>query len=66
VSLIPAMAKAVDSSDRRIYRSLTDPKPTRQIVMAWNPFRFQSRLLEAFKTNLRVVAAACAKPRKKS
>lgn len=53
VSLIPAMAKAVDSSDRRVYRSLSVPKPTRQIVMVWNPFRFQSKLVEALKCKLR-------------
>jgi LysR family transcriptional regulator, hydrogen peroxide-inducible genes activator len=62
VSLIPAMARAVDSSDRRVYRSLGEPKPSRQIVMAWNPFRFQSKLVEAFKDHLR----QCAKAERKS
>lgn len=62
VSLIPAMARAVDSSDRRVYRSLGDPKPTRQIVMAWNPFRFQSKLVDAFKEHLR----HCAKVERKN
>lgn len=63
VSLIPAMARAVDVSDRRVYRSLGDPKPTRQIVMVWNPFRFQSKLVEAFKVNLRNIAEKGAKRR---
>ncbi len=53
VSFIPAMARAVDSSERRIYRSLGEPKPSRQIVMVWNPYRFQSRLVEAFRSTLR-------------
>jgi LysR family hydrogen peroxide-inducible transcriptional activator len=53
VSLIPAMARALDVSDRRIYRSLSGTKPTRKIVMMWNPYRFQSRLLESFKLQLR-------------
>lgn len=53
VSLIPAMAQALDSSDRRVYRSLTGQRPQRTITMVWNPYRFQSRLLEAFKNHVR-------------
>ncbi len=53
ISLIPAMARALDSSQRRVYRSLSGTKPTRDIIMAWNPYRFQSQLLEAFKERLR-------------
>ncbi|MEZ6049842.1 MAG: LysR family transcriptional regulator [Planctomycetaceae bacterium] len=53
VSMIPAMARRRDQSDRRIYRSLTSPKPIRTIAVAWNPYRFQSRLLQAFRECLR-------------
>lgn len=53
VSMIPAMARERDQSDRRIYRSLTRPKPMRTIAVAWNPYRFQSRLLSAFRETLR-------------
>ncbi len=53
ISLIPEMARALDSSDRRVYRSLTGSTPTRKIVMAFNPYRFQSRLMESFKKQLR-------------
>lgn len=53
VSFIPAMARVVDSSERRVYRSLSQPKPSRQIVMVWNPYRFQSRLMESFRALLR-------------
>jgi LysR family transcriptional regulator, hydrogen peroxide-inducible genes activator len=53
ISLIPAMARNLDSSPRRVYRSLSGEKPSREIVMAWNPYRFQSRLIEAFKQELR-------------
>ena len=49
VSMIPAMARRRDESDRRVYRSLSRPKPTRTIAVAWNPYRFQSRLLKAFR-----------------
>jgi LysR family hydrogen peroxide-inducible transcriptional activator len=53
ISFIPAVASALDSSARRVYRSLSGAKPTRRIVIAWNPYRFQSRLVEAFKQRLR-------------
>ena len=53
VSMIPAMARVLDQSDRRVYRSLSGKKPTRKIAVVWNPYRFQSRLIEAFKDRLR-------------
>ncbi len=56
VSMIPAMAKVLDASDRRIYRSLAGPKPTRSIAAVWNPYRFQSKLLQAFREHLRSYA----------
>ncbi len=57
VSMIPAMARVLDQTDRRIYRSLTGKKPTRTIAVVCNPYRFQSRLLEAFRERLRRYAA---------
>jgi len=56
VSMIPAMARVLDQSDRRVYRSLSGRKPTRRIAVIWNPYRFQSRLLEAFRERLRQYA----------
>lgn len=53
VSLIPAMARQLDRSDRRVYRSFAGKKPTRTIAVAWNPYRFQSRLLTHFREKLR-------------
>jgi LysR family hydrogen peroxide-inducible transcriptional activator len=53
VSMIPAMARRRDESDRRVYRSLSRPRPMRTIAVAWNPYRFQSRLLKAFRQHLR-------------
>lgn len=53
ISMIPKMARDLDHSDRRVYRSLSGIKPTRKIAVVWNPYRFQSRLLEAFKDRLR-------------
>lgn len=53
VSMIPAMARQVDQSDRRVYRSFTGRRPTRTVAVVWNPHRFQSRLLRAFRKCLR-------------
>ena len=52
ISMIPAMARRRDQSDRRVYRSLSGPKPMRTIAVAWNPYRFESRLLKAFREHL--------------
>ncbi len=49
ISMIPEMAKQLDQSNRRVYRSFTGKKPTREIAMVWNPYRFQSRLQKAFR-----------------
>ncbi len=46
--MIPAMARAVDSSKHRVYRAISGNKPTRKIIMVSNPYRFQSRLVKAF------------------
>jgi LysR family hydrogen peroxide-inducible transcriptional activator len=53
VSMIPEMARCRDQSDRRVYRSLSRPRPTRKIAVAWNPYRFQSRLQKTFREHLR-------------
>lgn len=53
VSMIPAMARELDQSDRRVYRSFAGRKPTRTIAVVRNPYRFQSRLLRAFCKCLR-------------
>jgi LysR family hydrogen peroxide-inducible transcriptional activator len=56
VSMIPAMARQLDQSDRRVYRSLAGRKPTRTVAAVWSPYRFQSRLLKAFRERLRRIA----------
>lgn len=53
ISMVPAMAVNVDESERRVYRSIAGSRPTRTIAMVWNPYRFQSRLLETFKQLIR-------------
>lgn len=56
VSLIPRMARNADTSDRRIYRPISAPTPTRTVVMVWNPYRFQSKRLKRFQECLRRAA----------
>ena len=61
ISLIPQMARALDTSDRRVYRSLQGPAPSRSILLVWNPYRFQSQLVERFKETVRSLAGTPAK-----
>jgi LysR family transcriptional regulator, hydrogen peroxide-inducible genes activator len=61
VSMIPEMAKRMDQSTQRVYRSIDGVKPTRTLVAVWNPYRFQSRLLREFRDHLRGYAEAFQK-----
>ena len=56
VSMVPNMAVKLDTSERRQYRSVAGDTPKRTIAMVWNPYRFQSRLLENFKDAVRSYA----------
>ena len=53
VSLIPKMARDLDESERRIYRSVSGERPIRTIGVITNPYRFHSRLMTAFLEHLR-------------
>jgi len=52
ISLIPEMTRQCDVSKSRLYRSLSGIKPMRTIVVAWNPYRFKSRLADSFRKML--------------
>ncbi|QDV62393.1 LysR family transcriptional regulator [Crateriforma conspicua] len=52
VSMIPEMARRLDQCDRRVYRSLGKPRPSRTIVAVTNPYRFHSRLFAEFQAKL--------------
>lgn len=56
ISMIPEMAKRLDRSKRRVYRSFCNPRPTRTIVCVTNPYRFHSRLFREFQQRLRSYA----------
>ncbi len=53
ISIIPQMARCLDYSDRRVYRSFSDLKPTRTIAMMWNPYRYQSKWIKILREHLR-------------
>jgi LysR family transcriptional regulator, hydrogen peroxide-inducible genes activator len=53
ISLVPEMARKVDASERRIYRSFSGEKPSRTVAMMWNPDRFQSISVKKFMSFLR-------------
>jgi LysR family hydrogen peroxide-inducible transcriptional activator len=61
ISLIPAMARARDASDCRVYRSLAGEKPTRMIVAISNPYRYHSKLFRHFQEHLQGATAAAKK-----
>jgi LysR family hydrogen peroxide-inducible transcriptional activator len=54
VSIVPEMARKVDASDQRVYRTFTGNKPVRTIAMMWNPDRFLSQATQALMQHLRL------------
>ena len=48
VSMVPDMARLLDHSKQRVYRSISGAKPMRKVVLVRNPYRFQSQLVKAF------------------
>ena len=42
VSIVPEMARRLDTSDRRVYRSFTGEKPYRTVALMWNGQRRRS------------------------
>ena len=49
ISFIPAMARTRIGTMRSQYRSLEAAKPKRTVIMVWNPYRFQSRLVKRLR-----------------
>lgn len=62
ISMIPAMARERDQGPRRVYRSLSGPRPTRRVAVAWNPDRFQSRLTQRFRRFLAEYSRGSLRP----
>ena len=53
VSIVPEMARRIDASDRRVYRSFSGEKPVRTIAMMWIAYRFQSKSVKALMEHIR-------------
>lgn len=58
VSIIPDMARQIDTSVRRTYRSFSGGKPSRTVAMIWNPARFQSKAAQTLMQHLRLQCAS--------
>lgn len=58
ISVIPEMARRLDLSDRRVYRSFSGEKPLRSISMVWNPSRYQSKWVKELMEHLRSTKSA--------
>lgn len=48
ISIVPNMARSMDQSSKRIYRSFVEPTPTRTIAAVTNPNRKRSQALDRF------------------
>lgn len=59
VSIVPEMARRLDLSDRRVYRSFSGERPTRTVALMWNPERFQGKAVKALLQFLRRHGSAC-------
>lgn len=57
VSIVPEMARKIDLSNRRIYRSFSGEKPVRTVAMMWNSYRYQGKAFKALMEHLRQHAA---------
>ena len=57
ISIIPEMARRLDTCGRRTYRSFSGERPFRTVAMIWNPYRYRSKWTLALMEHLRSVAA---------
>jgi len=62
VSIVPEMARKIDTSTQRSYRSFTSTKPSRTIAMMWNPDRFLSKSTKTLMDHLRHQRKAVRQP----
>lgn len=53
VSIVPAMARKIDLSDRRVYRSFDGETPRRTLAMMWNDHKPQPEPLQRLRDALR-------------
>lgn len=65
VSIVPEMARCIDISERRVYRSFAGEKPHRTVAMMWNAARHQSQALKTLMDYLRRHVRTPSKPGKR-
>lgn len=53
ISMVPAMAQRMDKNRSRVYRSFSGVRPVRNIVMLFDPYRYENRWVAKFKDHLR-------------
>lgn len=54
VSIVPQMARRIDLSNQRIYRSFTGDIPTRTVALMWNTFRYQTKAVLSLLDHIRL------------
>jgi LysR family hydrogen peroxide-inducible transcriptional activator len=52
LAFIPVMACVNDPKRRRVFRSIVSKPPRRTIVFLWNPNRYESKLMAAFRASM--------------
>lgn len=58
ISIVPEMARRLDDSDRRTYRSFTSEKPVRTVALVLNPQRYQSKWVQLLVDYLQAQAGS--------
>ncbi len=57
VSIVPEMARQIDLSNQRIYRSFSGEKPLRTVALMWNASRHQSKAVKALMGHVRCLSS---------
>lgn len=60
ISIIPAMARRLDKSKQRVYRTFAGERPKRVIALLKNPYRYKNRFVVQFEEYIREFAKEMA------
>jgi len=58
VSIVPEMARRLDLSSQRVYRSFSGERPLRTVAMMWNSERYQSKATKTLMEHVRRQSAS--------
>jgi LysR family hydrogen peroxide-inducible transcriptional activator len=53
LSIVPEMAREIDTSETRVYRSFTGDRPQRTVALGWNPQRPVGEAVQAFMKHVK-------------